>query len=100
MTIPHVEEAITIDYVSDLFILVEVLVKEHLYFFLVYWAHLLWRYNDLVSILVRPLRGNVVNRRYRRAVVVKDAELAEVVRAYSAPRIMVFTLIALGRCQV
>lgn len=59
--VPHVKKATAIEDVSDLFILVEVLVEEHSYFFLVKWTHLLWRYDNLISILIRSFGGNLIN---------------------------------------
>lgn len=83
-SIPYIKEAIAFEYISNFFVFVEVLVEEHLHFLFVNGAHLLWRDNDLIPVLVGSLGGDLVDRGDRRAVVIEDSELGEIIGAHFA----------------
>jgi len=82
LRISDIKESIAIKDVSDLLVLVQVFIEEHLDFFFVYSAHLVGRYSDFISVLVRARRGNLVDRGDGGAVMVEDAELRQVVLAH------------------
>lgn len=73
LRIPDIEEAIAIENISDLFILVKVLIEEHLHLLFVHIAHLVWRHNYLVSVFIRPFGGDLVNISHRGTVMVEDS---------------------------
>lgn len=98
--VPNVEEPVPVQNIPDFFVLVKMLVEEHLYFLFVYRAHLVWRHDNLISILIRPLGGNFIDGGDGRAVVVENSELRQVVRAHGASGIMVFALVALMEGQL
>jgi hypothetical protein len=92
---PHVEEAAAVEDVSDLFVLMQMLVEEHLDLVFVDVAHSLWRDGDLVAVLVSPLLGNGVDVRHGWVVVVQDAELGEVLGRDVTTRVVGLALVAL-----
>ena len=56
----HIEESLPVEDVTYLFVFVEVLVEEHLHFFFIHRAHLVWADDDLISVLVGAVLGDFV----------------------------------------
>ena len=75
---PHVKVTTPIDDVTNLLILVQVFVEEHLELVLVGLAHFLGRDGDLVTVLVASFLGELVYILAVGEVVVKDAEPGEI----------------------
>lgn len=70
---PYIEEPSPISNISDLFILMQMLIEEHLYFLLVNIAHLLRRDRDYIAILVASLCGELVDIVFICEVVVENS---------------------------
>jgi hypothetical protein len=83
-----IEESSTITDVSDLLVLVQVLIEEHLDLFLVDIAHLLWGNGDHIAVLVTSLQSKLIDICLIGESVVEDAKLREVLRGYFATGIM------------
>ena len=92
-----IKEALSVENITDLLVLVEMLVEEHLDLLLIHVAHFLGRNGDLIAILVRSVVGDGVDGGYGWAAVVKDAKGGEVGRVDGAARVMVEALVALQR---
>jgi hypothetical protein len=74
-----VEIAISLENISDLFILVQMLIEKHLDFFLIDITHLLWRDGNHISILVVALRCQIVNSLDLWEVKVEDAKFGQLI---------------------
>jgi hypothetical protein len=94
---PNVEIALAPPNVPNLLILVQVLVEKHLNLILIHFAHLLWRDNDLITVLVAALFGDLVDTFQLRETVVEDANLSESFDIDGAARVVGQTLVALER---
>jgi hypothetical protein len=95
-----IKEALSVEDVTDLLVLMEMLVEKHLDLLLIHVAHFLGRNGDLIAILVRSVVGDGVDRGYGWAAVVKDTEGGEVGRVDGAAGVMVEALVTLRRMSV
>jgi hypothetical protein len=75
---PDIKESSAIPDVSYLFVLVQVLVEEHLDLLLVDVAHLLWRHSDYVAVLVASLESKLVDICNIGESIVEDSQLFKV----------------------
>lgn len=71
----HVEETLPVEDISDLLVLMQVLLEEHLHLVLIHLAHTLRGDCDLIAVLVRAFFGNVINILYARTVVIEDSQI-------------------------
>jgi hypothetical protein len=96
----HVEESFPIQYVSNLFVFVKMLVEEHLHLHFIDVSHLLRRDCNFISVLVTSFSGNRVYIIYRRASIVDDTEVTQVTTIDGFPRVMVVALVTLKKDSV
>jgi hypothetical protein len=94
--VAHVKVAAAVENVANLFVLVDMLVEEHLDLFLVDVAHGGRRDGDLVAVPVAPLSGEAVHVLHGREVEVRDSELREILVGDSLTGIMRGALIVLA----
>ncbi len=94
-SIAHIEKSLTIPDVSNLFILMQVLVKEHLDFIFVHIAHLLWRDGDHVPVLVAALDRELVNLAFIGNSIIEDTDLLELIHRHIAATVVRLTLVTL-----
>ena len=90
-----IEESSTITDVSDLLVLMQVLIEEHLDLFLVDIAHLLWGNGDYIAVLVASLQSKLIDICLVGESVVENAKLREVLGGYIATGIMELALVTL-----
>ena len=93
--IPNIEEPFPVEYVSNLFIFVQMFAEEHLHFFVINSAHFFWRDDDLISVLIGALTSDVIDRSYIGAMIIENVKVGKNACANNSARVVVFTLVAL-----
>lgn len=88
-----IKEPSTVPDISDLLVLVQVLVEEHLDLLLVDIAHLLWGYGDHIAILVASFGGKLVDICNVGEPIVEDSQLGEILLGNLATGVVEFALV-------
>jgi hypothetical protein len=92
---PNVKIAIALKDISDLLVLMQVLIKEHLDLVFVHVTHSLWRDSNHIPILVVALCRQLVNPFDFWVVKIKHAQFRKLVHRNLAARVMDLSLVAL-----
>jgi hypothetical protein len=95
--VSNIKISASVSDISDLLILMHVLGEKRLDFLFVDVPHLLRGHGDHIAVLVAACRGESVDLRDFREVVVNDADAGEGVDGYVAAGVVGFTLVALRR---
>jgi hypothetical protein len=92
---PDIEKPGTVEDVTDLFVLVQMLVEEALHLLFVDVSHLFWGDCDFIPILVVARCSEFINFSLRANVVVQNAQLRQVSWVYRTAGVVWLALVAL-----
>lgn len=91
-----IEEAVSVQDVADLLVLVQVLLEKGLHFLLIDGAHLLRGDDDLIAVLVAAFLRKGIDLSNVGATTVEDTKRGQVGFVHGAARVMRFALVALA----